>query len=106
MKTNEVEKMAGFSHTYIEEPYGWVRMEGCRLETREVSVCRPYSGYEKRQATMVVGTVADSSWCGALLCGVPVVKATKERYPVGSEFECEIRYQSDLVHGVTRRIAC
>lgn len=85
-------------HTHEVQPYGYVKIVNCRIEIRSVPVfdfnSQRYTGL--RSETYVVGTVAESSYCGVLVCGVPMVKPTSDRYPIGSTYECRIRYDSDL----------
>lgn len=86
------------SYTHVMQPYGWVKMRDCRVESREETYVDYNNGRKARtrHVTYVVGTVEASSYCGALLCGVPVVNATEKRYPPGSVHECRIRNASDL----------
>jgi hypothetical protein len=95
------------THMHIMEPYGWVKMENCRVEEREERRWnfdkRAYDGTIVRK--YVVGTVADSSYWVGLFCGVQLSKPRNDRYPVGSAYECRIRHESDLVRGETRDIA-
>lgn len=96
------------NHMHIMEPYGWVKMVDCRIERREQRrldfASQKY--VTDGTATFVVGTVEDSDYCGALLCGVPVAGiGRKSRYPVGSAHECRIRHASDLERHETRDIA-
>lgn len=96
----------GFDWLYIEEPYGHVKLTDCRFEVRQRTRWNfnTQSSVPDGEATFVIGTVVESSWCGALLCGVPIAKPT-ERYPVGSTFEFRIRCESDLATNTTRYIA-
>ncbi len=56
------------SFVSITEPYGWVELENVELL---------FDGryYHAR------GTVVDSLWCGALVCGVPMVKTQPKHNP-------------------------
>jgi hypothetical protein len=61
------------THVHEMQPYGWVRMINCRVEERQVPQYS-YNGSRFEQtgtttAQFVVGTVEDSSYCGALWGG-------------------------------------
>lgn len=98
---------APFEWTHEMQPYGWVHVENCHVKVVDVAQfdfnLQRYNG--TRRAIMILGTVKESSYCGALLCGVPVVKATNTRYPVGSKHEFEIRWPSDFTHQRTVDVA-
>lgn len=95
-------------HRHEMQPYGWVEMTDCVVETRTTIETRYDNGGQRQREvtrTYVRGTVTDSSYCGALLCGVPIAKATSDRYPVGSTYECRIKHDSDLERGLTVDVA-
>ena len=101
-----ITKLAKFTHEM--QPYGWVEMVDCVVETRTSKETRYNFGGQQQvdvTRTYVRGTVSRSSYCGALVCGVPLVKSTSDRYPVGSTYECRIRYERDLERGCTVDVA-
>jgi hypothetical protein len=80
--------MSKFSH--ICEPYG-------RIDLVETRLVNTVGGLK------VVGTVESSPWCGALLCGVPMVE-TREKLEKGSSYECRVD-MADWKRGYRRDIA-
>ena len=96
------------THVHSMQPYGWVRMENCHVEERMVEQydwnCHPRK-IIMVPARFVVGTVVESNYCGALLCGVRVGKPDNTRYPIGSTHACRIRSENDLKEGRTIDVA-
>ena len=88
----------GETHTHEMQPYGWVRMRGCRIEVREVPKFdfRNQRWDGTRTARFVCGTVEDSSYCGAFWGGMAMVKHSSDRFPPGTQHECELRGEWDL----------
>jgi hypothetical protein len=98
-------ELAEFTHEM--QPYGWVKIKDCVVETRTNQEVDYNNGRKLKDVTRtyVRGTVIASSWCGALWCGVPVSKPRTDRYPVGSSYECRIKHESDLERGATVDVA-